>query len=235
MREVVLDTETTGLDPAKGDRIVEVGCVELINHLPTGRELHLYVNPERDVPLEAQRIHGLSDDFLADKPVFSEIADHIFDFIEDSPLIIHNATFDMRFLNAEFKKAGRPLLDVSRAVDTLKIAQSKFPGSPASLDALCRRFDIDASARQKHGALIDSYLLAEVYLELIGGRAPAFSLDSEGEDTSLPVEITVERTFRPARPQAQALSAAEIKAHEAFLDRFPKANWLWRKNQDTNE
>lgn len=229
MREIVLDTETTGLDPAKGDRIVEVGCVELINHLPTGRDLHLYVNPERDVPLEAQRIHGLTDSFLADKPIFSEIYDNLLGFIEDSPLIIHNAVFDMRFLNAEFQRMGREPLAPSRAIDTLKMAQSKFPGSPASLDALCRRFDIDASARQKHGALIDSYLLAEVYLELIGGRAPAFALDADAGESGAPVEMTVDRVFRPARPYAP--SSAEIAAHEAFLNRSPKADWIWRNRE----
>ncbi|MBE1236598.1 DNA polymerase III subunit epsilon [Phaeovibrio sulfidiphilus] len=231
MREIVLDTETTGFDPNKGDRIVEVGCVELMNHLPTGRELHIYINPERDVPLEAQKVHGLTDEFLADKPVFADIADDIIAFLEDSPLIAHNATFDMRFLNAEFEKVGRPRLDSARVIDTLKIAQAKFPGAPANLDALCRRFNVDASAREKHGALIDSYLLAEVYLELIGGRAPGLDFgQGQTRGAGRGATVAIERPFREPRPHAP--SPAEDEAHRAFLAQNG-SSWLWYGGEKT--
>ncbi|MDF3034679.1 MAG: polymerase epsilon subunit, partial [Alphaproteobacteria bacterium] len=175
MREIVLDTETTGLDPAEGHRVIEIGCVELINYLPTGRVYHTYINPERDVPLEASAISGLKTDFLKPFPVFSKIVDDFLSFLGDDKLVIHNASFDLKFLNAELERLGHPLFLPHRATDTLKIARTKFPGSPASLDALCRRFQIDLTSRTKHGALVDSELLAKVYLELIGGRQTAFS------------------------------------------------------------
>ena len=177
MREIVLDTETTGLDPAEGHRIVEIGAVELFNHVPTGRTFHVYINPQRAMPADAFEVHGLGDEFLWDKPVFAHVVDRFLAFCSDAALVIHNAAFDMKFLNAELAWAGQPELPLTRAIDTLEIARRKFPGAPASLDALCRRFGVDNSAREKHGALLDSEILAEVYLELIGGRQPALLFD----------------------------------------------------------
>lgn len=172
MREIVLDTETTGFNPDKGDRLVEIGCIELVNHVATGNHYHQYINPEREVPEDAVRVHGLTYDFLKEKPVFADVAQGFIDFIGSDPLIIHNAAFDMKFLNFEIKLLGRPEIPYERAIDTLAMARKKFPGSPATLDALCRRFAIDNTSRTLHGALLDSELLAEVYLELIGGRQP---------------------------------------------------------------
>ena len=180
MREIVLDTETTGFDPEKGDRIVEIGAVELFNHLPTGQTFHRYLNPDRAMPEDAFKVHGLSDAFLADKPRFSDVAADLLAFVADAPLVIHNAAFDMRFLNAEFGWQRLPPIPLDRAVDTLAIARRRFPGAQASLDALCRRFGIDTSARTLHGALLDSQILAEVYLELIGGRQPNLVLSASG-------------------------------------------------------
>ena len=174
MREIVLDTETTGLDPANGDRIVEIGCLELVNRLPTGKTYHVYINPERDMPREAEAVHGLSAQFLADKPVFADIADDFIAFVKGAALIIHNAAFDMKFLHAELAFLGRDDLREAKIIDTLTMARKKFPGAPASLDALCRRFGVDNSGRDLHGALIDSELLAGVYLELSGGRQPGW-------------------------------------------------------------
>ena len=226
MREIVLDTETTGFDPETGDRIVEIGAVELMGHVATGGTFHEYINPERAMPEDAQAVHGLGDDFLRDKPVFREVGQAFLDFIGDAPLIIHNAAFDMKFLNAELKWMGLPEIPNDRAVDTLAIARKKFPGSPASLDALCRRFGIDNAARTLHGALLDSEILAEVYLELIGGRQPDFDLGStaakaDGADTE---------TWRP-KPRPKTLppriTEAEKKAHEAFVATLgDKAAWL---------
>ena len=176
MREIVLDTETTGFDPKTGDRIVEIGAIELIRHVPTGNVFHEYIDPERNMPQEAFEVHGLGDDFLRGKPKFAEIGQRFLDFVGDAKLVIHNAAFDMKFLNAELKWMGLSQIPYDRAIDTLDIARRKFPGSPASLDALCRRFSIDNSARTLHGALLDSEILAEVYLELIGGRQPDFGL-----------------------------------------------------------
>ena len=212
MREVVLDTETTGLDPASGHRIVEIGCVELENHLPTGRTLQLYINPEREMPAEAFEIHGLSDGFLGDKPKFHEIAGSFRGFIEDTPLVIHNAGFDLKFLNAELAALDLPAIEAERAIDTIRLAREKFPGAPASLDALCRRFGVDTTTRTKHGALLDAELLAEVYLELVGGRQAALTLDRaavEGE--------VVNRESRP--PRAHQPSPAELARHEDFIDK----------------
>ena len=179
VREIILDTETTGLDPATGDRIVEIGAVELLNHLPTGRTFHVYINPERDMPKEAEAVHGLSSAFLRDKPVFSAIAQDFLEFIGSDVLIIHNASFDMAFINAELGFLRLPAIPPERVVDTLHIARQKHPGTGNSLDALCRRYGIDNSRRTKHGALLDSELLAEVYLELIGGRQASFGLAPE--------------------------------------------------------
>jgi len=224
MREIVLDTETTGLDPASGHRIVEIGCVELINHVATGQNFHRYLNPERDIPEEAQAIHGLSAEFLAKHPPFAAIVDDLLAFLADSPLVIHNADFDMKFLNWELTLLRRPALPRDRALDTVQMARRRFPGAPASLDALCRRFAIDNSARDKHGALLDAELLASVYLELIGGREPGLALSARptGRDSTRPDQP---RAPHPARPHAP--SATELAAHAALVDRLPDA--LWRK------
>ena len=219
MREVVLDTETTGLDPATGDRVVEIGCLELLNHVPTGRVFHRYLNPQRTMPAEAHAIHGLDDAFLADKPLFTTEVEALLAFLGDARLVIHNADFDMRFLNAELEKTGRPPLDRDRAVDTVRMARKRFPGAPANLDALCRRFSIDLSDRTLHGALKDARLLAEVYLHLIGGRQPGLDLATA---TAVPTTIS-ERTDRHPRPHAP--SEAEAAAHAAFLDRLPEPVW----------
>lgn len=236
-REVVLDTETTGMSPAQGDRIVEIGALELINHVPTGRTYHVYLNPERNVPDGAYRVHGLSSDFLADKPRFAEIADEMLAFLGEAPLIIHNADFDMGFLNAELTRIGRDPLPRDRAIDTVTMARRKFPGAPASLDALCRRFGIDNTHRTLHGALLDSELLAEVYLELIGGREPNFGLgdrtdassganawrdDDAGETPDLAARAA-RRPVRPPRPHAP--TADEAAAHAAFLARLKDPLW----------
>ncbi|NTU76627.1 MAG: DNA polymerase III subunit epsilon [Alphaproteobacteria bacterium] len=224
MREIVLDTETTGLNPLQGDRIVEIGAVEINNLMPTGRVYHAYINPERDMPVEASRVHGLTDEFLVGKPLFSEVVSSFLEFIADSALIIHNASFDMGFLNAELTRVGFPFLPASRAVDTLMLARRRFPGAPASLDALCKRFAIDASNRQLHGALLDARLLAEVYLELRGGRQPGLSMETVVEARETQGEATT-RTFRAPRPQV--FSDEERAAHEAFLAQLK--NPLWKR------
>jgi DNA polymerase-3 subunit epsilon len=223
MREIVLDTETTGLDPASGHRIVEIGCLELDNYIPTGRTFHVYINPQRDMPIEAFNVHGLSDDFLADQPLFSQIVEDFLGFIGESDLVIHNAAFDMKFLNAELARLTFDPLPMSRAIDTLAMARSKFPGAQASLDALCKRFGIDNSARDKHGALLDSELLAEVYLELRGGRQAGFSL-LVGQQTTA-ADAPAHRLQRAPRsheptPEEQATHAAFIAALE---------NPIWRR------
>ncbi len=224
MREVVLDTETTGLDPAVGHRIVEIGCVELLNHVATGETWQAYINPERDMPEEAFAVHGLSEAFLAEKPPFRAVADAFLDFVGDSRLVIHNADFDLKFINAELAALDRAAIPRDRAVDTVSMARRKFPGAPANLDALCKRFNVDSSARTKHGALLDSELLAEVYLELIGGRQPGLSLAANaGPRAGVPV---AEREIRPPRPHAP--TAAEIEAHEAFLERDVKSP-IWKR------
>lgn len=228
MREIVLDTETTGFDPLTGHRLVEVGCVELFNHLPTGNVFHRYCNPERDMPEEAFKVHGLSNEFLADKPLFAEIAADFLEFIGDSPLVIHNAEFDMRFLNAELGRLGFPPMPMSRAIDTVTMARKKFPGAQANLDALCRRFEIDNTHRTKHGALLDSELLAEVYLQLIGGRQPGLELGGGkgqgGASASAAAMAPVVREFRPARPHAP--TEEEEAAHAAFVAKLKNPVWL---------
>jgi DNA polymerase-3 subunit epsilon len=229
MREIVLDTETTGFEPAEGHRIVEIGAVELMNHLPTGRTYHQYINPERLMPKEAFEVHGLGDDFLRDKPVFASIGRAFLDFIADAPLVIHNAAFDMKFLNHELARAGLPTLPTARATDTLLIARSKYPGSPASLDALCRRFNIDNSMREKHGALLDSEILAEVYLELVGGRQPDLVLGGAAANPrpNGQVEIVWRPKPRPV-PLAPRITADEIAAHEAMVAKLGDAA-IWSK------
>lgn len=226
MREIVLDTETTGLDPTTGDRVVEIGCVELINHLPTQRTFHKYINPERDMPQEAFAVHGLSEEFLSTQPVFADIIQEFCDFIGDDPLVIHNAEFDMKFLNWEFKLLKRPIMPKERAIDTLVMARRRFPGSPANLDALCRRFGIDNSAREKHGALLDAELLAEVYLELIGGRAPGLDLAVAAASSATagkPVKAA-QRAYREPRPHVP--TEEELAAHTAFLGKIKQPLWL---------
>lgn len=228
MREIVLDTETTGLDPSQGHRIVEIGCVELINHVPTGKEYHTYIDPERDMPAEAEQIHGITAAMLEGKPKFGEIAADFLAFIGESKLVIHNAAFDIKFLNAELDLIGQDPLPISRAVDTLLIAQQRFPGAQASLDALCRRFNIDLTARDKHGALIDCHLLAQVYLELAGGRQPGLELAADSEED----EIVVPAQERPRRePRAHLttglLTDEERARHEAFVEKLNQP--LWRQ------
>lgn len=222
MREIVLDTETTGMDPVDGDRLVEIGCLELVNHLPTGRTYHQYINPERDVPAEAVAVHGLTSAFLSDKPTFGEIVGDFLDFIgDDSTLVIHNAAFDMKFLNAELKQFGFPSIEWKRVIDTLDMARRKFPGSPANLDALCRRFNIDNSNRTLHGALLDSELLAEVYMELMGGRQHGLGITVA--QTSAQADENAVKAERPYRaPRPHSASAEEIEAHATIF------NW---KNQ----
>ncbi|OFX08636.1 MAG: DNA polymerase III subunit epsilon [Alphaproteobacteria bacterium RIFOXYD12_FULL_60_8] len=223
MREIVLDTETTGLSPDQGHRVVEIGCVELMNHLPTGEVFHVYLNPERDMPIEAFNVHGLSEEFLRQHETFDKVAQKFLDFIADAPLIIHNASFDMKFLNAELSRCDYAALPMSRAVDTVILARRKYPGAMASLDALCKRFNIDNSSRAKHGALLDSELLAEVYLELIGGREPGLALAATAG-----VPSTIQRgdgvVPRPAR--AHAPSAEEDDAHKAFLEKIKEPIWI---------
>lgn len=216
MREIVLDTETTGLDPSEGHRIVEIGGVELWNHVPTGRTYHKYINPKRDMPTEAYEVHGITSEFLADKPVFEAIAQAFVDFVGDAKLVIHNAAFDMKFLNAELGWAGIAPLPGDQAIDTLAIARRRFPGSPGSLDALCRRFGVDNSAREKHGALLDSEILAEVYLELIGGRQPDFVLGGDGGETG-PKQHSWRAYPRP-NDLAPRVTEAERAAHDAFVE-----------------
>lgn len=220
MREIVLDTETTGLNPNGDDRVVEIGCVELINLVPTGRTFQRYINPERQMPDGAAAVHGLTDEFLADKPVFAEVAESFLQFIDDAPLVIHNASFDMGFLNAELARLGRPLLETGRAIDTVQMARKKFFGAPASLDALCKRFGIDLADRQLHGALKDAHLLATVYLELRGGRQPALSLATEKRGVSA-------LEARPRTPRHIEPSAEEEAAHAALVDRLNDP--LWRR------
>lgn len=228
MREIVLDTETTGFDPAAGHRIVEIGCVELEDWLPTGRSFHAYLNPERDMPEDAERIHGLSAAFLADKPIFSAIAQEFIDFIADAPLVIHNAGFDMAFLNAELERAGHAPLSLERAIDTVRMARQKFPGQKASLDELCKRFGIDLSLRTKHGALLDAELLAQVYLELRGGRQAGLTLAEAREDS---VPLPSMAGIRPPRPHAP--TPEELAAHAAFIAKIKDAIWLGAEERET--
>lgn len=222
MREVILDTETTGLDPANGHRLVEIACLELNNHLPTGRHFQTYLNPERDVPPDAVAVHGLSSDFLSDKPLFAGVVDAFLAFVADARLVIHNAEFDMRFLNSELARVGQPAMTMERVTDTLLLARAKFPGSPASLDALCRRFAIDNSARTRHGALLDAELLSAVYIELIGGRQAGLELVADSGPASARPAVSDGMT-RPAR--AHAPSEAELRAHAALVGQLKNPIW----------
>ena len=229
MREIVLDTETTGLDPASGDRIVEIGCVELVNHLPTGQTFQAYVNPERDVPTQAFAVHGLSREFLSAHPVFAGVAGTFLEFVADSRLIIHNAAFDLGFVNAELARLDMAPLLSDRAVDTVQLARRKFPGAPANLDALCSRFGVDLADRTLHGALKDALLLAQVYLELIGGRQPDLSfLAKTGAKTGAKsgTKLADGAAGQPARAvRAHAPTDAETAAHAAFLAKLKNPAW----------
>ena len=230
MREIVLDTETTGLDPKSGDRIVEIGAIELFNHMPTGKTFHEYLNPEKKMPQEAFAVHGLSDDFLKGKPLFRQIMENLTTFIGESKMIIHNAAFDMKFLNAELLKAGGRLYPLDQAIDTLMIARKKYPGAQNSLDALCRRFSIDNSVREKHGALLDSELLSDVYLELIGGRQPDLILEPQPRDFNLS-RIDKERGLQRKRDtQLNTLITKEEElAHNEFVETLGDYS-IWKKH-----
>lgn len=223
MREIVIDTETTGLDPHSGHRIVEIAAIELVHHVPTGRKFHCYVNPERDMPDEAYAVHGLTADFLTAHPPFAGIADEFLDFIAGDPLVIHNAEFDLAFLNAELNRLGRPIL-ASPSVDTLSLARRRFPGAPASLDALCKRFSIDLSARDKHGAEIDCGLLAAVYVELLGGRQPGLEFAAAPVAAGINIMGAASRAAREPRPHTA--SAEELIAHAALLKTINTPLWL---------
>lgn len=244
MREIVLDTETTGFEPAEGHRIVEIGAVELLNHLPTGRTYHQYINPERLMPLGAFEVHGIGHDILEgpgkpvpggvtlkDKPVFARIGQAFLDFVGEARLVIHNAAFDMKFLNFELERVGLPGLPFARATDTLAIARTRFPGSPASLDALCRRFGIDNSMREKHGALLDSEILAEVYLELIGGRQPDLVLGSSAPSSAKGSagELVTWRPRPRPEPLPTRITDEELAAHQAMVGKLGDAA-IWKKD-----
>jgi DNA polymerase-3 subunit epsilon len=227
MREIVLDTETTGTDPAKGDRVIEIGCVELLNHVPTGRNFHVFINPQYPVSPGALAVHGLSNEFLADKPVFAEIVGKFLDFIGDGRLVIHNAAFDVGFLNAEFARTGHAPIALDGVIDTLALARRKHPGASNSLDALCTRYGIDNSRRTKHGALLDSEILAEVYIELIGGRQAGLDLLVAAPTPAARDAVSADpREIRPRNPISK-LTDAEREAHVAFVAALGP-NALWR-------
>ncbi len=230
LREIAFDTETTGFYFNNGDRVIELGCVELINHLPTGKTFHAYINPQRDVPPGASKVNGLTTEFLLDKPLFMQVVDPFLEFIQDSPLVIHNATFDLGFMNAEFERLCRPTIPLARAIDTLVMARKKFPGAQNNLDAVCRRFNIDLSQRGTHSAILDAQLLAQVYLELIGGRQVSFSFDGsqkqEVEESLVALTITPllrDRPFRQSR--GYSVSPEELSSHEEFLKTIKDPLW----------
>jgi DNA polymerase III subunit epsilon len=230
MREIVLDTETTGLDPKSGDRLIEVGCVELLNRIPTGREFHRFVNPERDVPAEAEAVHGLSTAFLKDKPLFADVAEDLLEFIAGDGLVIHNAVFDIGFLNAELGRLSHAQITMDRVTCTLQLARRRHPAGPNSLDALCKRYGIDNSQRTKHGALVDSLLLAEVYIELLGVRQAALGLAMEGQESfgADASAVANRRAMQRSAPLAPRLSAEAESAHLVFIETLgPQA--LWRR------
>jgi len=227
LREIILDTETTGLDPFEGHRVVEIGCVELVNTIATGRTWHCYLNPERDVPYQAFEVHGLSTEFLRDKPRFAERAEELLGFIEGAMLVMHNAAFDFGFLNAELERADLPLLRWDRVVDTLALARRRHPGSPANLDALCRRYGIDLAEREKHGALLDCRLLAGVYVELVGGHQARLEFATNGAQAAILQASDVALRPRPA-PLRSRISTAEREAHRAFIATLG-AGALWQR------
>lgn len=225
MREIVLDTETTGLDPVDGHRVIEIGCVELVDHLPTGASFQRYLNPERLV-LDSERVHGITDQFLADKPLFAHVAEEFLDFLGDAPLVIHNAGFDLKFLNHELRRIARPAIPFARAVDTVEIAKSRLPGARYSLDELCRRFGVDLSGRMKHGALLDAQLTAQVYLELVGGRQMRFELATLDATKSYLLGSTAPVRTR-AIPLPSRLTEEELAAHMAFVAAELSSGALW--------
>ena len=232
MREIVLDTETTGINPHDGHRIIEIGALELMHHLPTGRNLHMYINPERDIDEGAMAVHGITLDFLANKPVFADVVEEFLAFIGTDPLVIHNASFDMAFINAELTRVDRPVLAMGQSIDTLEMARKKFPGAQANLDSLCRRFEIDNTHRNFHGALLDADLLASVYIELLGGRQPGLLLDADqnfanktskdnvGEEPCFHIDA---EKIRPVR--AHAPTDDELAAHREFVSRLKDPFW----------
>jgi DNA polymerase-3 subunit epsilon len=215
MREIIFDTETTGLNPREGHRLVEIGCIEMINRFPTGRVFHQYINPERDMPFEAFEIHGLSTDFLKDKPLFPAIADELWEFLDGAQLVAHNAGFDMGFINAEFERVKKPVISLERVIDTVQLARRKFPGAKASLDALCERFGISNAHRVKHGALLDAEILAEVYSELLGGKQAALGFDGGSRGNAI-ASAAAAPAARP-EPLEPLLTEAELAAHAAFV------------------
>lgn len=227
MREIIFDTETTGFDPASGDRLVEIGCIELLNRVPTGRTFHAYYNPQRSMPAAAEAVHGLSDIFLKDKPLFVHGAEELLAFLEDSHLVAHNSRFDFGFLNHELKLCGLPEVSMDRMIDTVAIARQLHPGAKHSLDALCTRYGIDRSHRIKHGALLDAELLAQLYIELTGGRQIGLGLAQEEEKLVVNVELAMEVAVRPVRPaRIFAASAEELERHAAFVATLEKPLWL---------
>ncbi|WP_097090559.1 DNA polymerase III subunit epsilon [Novosphingobium sp. Chol11] len=227
MREIIFDTETTGFDPASGDRMVEIGCIELVNRVPTGRTFHAYYNPQRLMPAAAEAIHGLSDIFLKDKPLFAHGVEELLDFLEDSHLVAHNARFDFGFLNHELKLCGLPEIGMHRMIDTVAIARQLHPGAKHSLDALCTRYGIDRSHRVKHGALLDAELLAQLYIELRGGRQIGLGLAQEEEKDAIRVELAANIAVRPVRPaRVFTASAMELERHAAFVATLEKPLWL---------
>lgn len=230
MREIIFDTETTGLSPDEGHRMVEIGCIEMVGRSLTGRTFHAYFNPQIPMPPEAEKVHGLGDAFLADKPLFAAGVDDLIEFLGDATLVAHNAGFDMRFLNAELAMVGRPAIAMSRVIDTVAMARAKFPGSPASLDALCKRFGVDRSHRVLHGALLDAELLAQVYIELTGGRQIGLGLADDSADDSTGSAARprlIPGVQRPHRlPRPFAASEAELAAHAEFLGKIKQPLWL---------
>lgn len=230
IRQIVFDTETTGFDPAEGHKIIEIGAVEVLNYIPTGKTFHRYINPERDVPLEAVNVHGLTEAFLKDYDIFSVVVPDFLEFIGDAALVAHNAEFDMNFMNYQLKHGGFPILK-NQVIDTLVIARQKFPGAPANLDALCRRYDIDNSNREFHGALLDSELLAEVYIELMGGRQRGLELDDDASTNTVQQASARENT-RPKKPQREPrifeLCESELKAHQEMLEKEIKSP-IWNQ------
>jgi DNA polymerase III subunit epsilon len=232
MREIIFDTETTGFDPLTGDRMVEIGCIEMVGRVVTGETFHCYFNPERRMPAAAEQVHGLSDTFLSDKPLFAQQAQALLDFIGDSPLVAHNASFDFGFLNMELERAGHDRVDMARMIDTIAIARSKHPGAKLSLDAMCTRYGIDRSHRTKHGALLDAELLAQLYIELTGGKQIGLGLGDDSSTSATASQndgyfIAAERTFRPARPH-QA-SDEELARHREFIATITNAIWNGRE------
>jgi len=225
MREIVFDTETTGLDPRSGDRMVEIGCIEIVNRVPTGRTFHAYFNPDRPMPIEAEQVHGLGDAFLADKPRFHENVLDLLEFIADSPLVAHNAQFDFGFLNCELGACGHPEVALDRMIDTLAIARRRHPGAKHSLDALCTRYGIDRSHRVRHGALLDAELLAQVYVELTGGRQIGLALAADSGAGAIEVSVfrPRHREFRAPRPHSA--TAEELARHKAFVESFDSPLW----------